>query len=169
MGMVSPESLEPACVLVRFMITKLSYLKLNKTRRFITRLAAAKKTADGLAGRQEKGNVMTSLGPTRIRTQTAPPTAGPAVVLVGALTGVLVWAALFQESLTPHALLSASSLLLFALAAAVALIAWRRPMPHRQFSYWDAAGALTFIGLCVAAAVEPERMIEIVAGTDRHP
>jgi hypothetical protein len=76
---------------------------------------------------------------------------------------------MFQESLSPHALLSASSLLLFTLAAIVALIAWQRPVPHRQFSYWDAAGALTLIGLCVAAAVEPEEMIRIVAGTDRHP
>jgi hypothetical protein len=112
---------------------------------------------------------MTSIGPTRIQTQTAPPTAGPAVVLTSALAGVLVWAALFQESLTPHALLSASSLLLFTLAAVVALIAWRRPVPERQFSYWDAAGALTLIGLLVAASVEPEQMIQIVAGTDRHP
>jgi hypothetical protein len=89
--------------------------------------------------------------------------------MVGALIGVLAWAAVFQESLSSHALLSASSLLLFLLAAVIAVIAWRRPVPHHQFSYWDAAGALTLVGLCVAATVEPEQMIRIVAGTDRHP
>jgi len=112
---------------------------------------------------------MTSIGPTRIRTEAAPPTAGPVVALAVALAGVLIWAAVFQESLTPHSLLSASSLLLFTLAALVALIAWRRPVPERAFSYWDAAGALTLIGLFVAASVDPEQMIRIVAGTDRHP
>ena len=49
----------------------------------------------------------------------------------------------------PNALAPAVSILLFVFAAAVALIAWLRPMPSRHFSYWDVAGALTFIGICV--------------------
>jgi hypothetical protein len=55
------------------------------------------------------------------------------------------------------------------MSAAVALTAWRQPMPARQFSYWDAAGVLTALGICVAAAVEPEQMVRLVAGTERSP
>jgi hypothetical protein len=42
---------------------------------------------------------------------------------------------------------------------------WRRPLPSRRFSYWDVAGALTFIGICMGATVEPGQMVELVAGT----
>jgi hypothetical protein len=51
----------------------------------------------------------------------------------------------------------------------VAMIAWQRPLPARQFSYWDAAGVLTVIGIVIAAAVEPEQMVRLVAGTSRSP
>jgi len=60
-------------------------------------------------------------------------------------------------------------MLLFVLAAAVALVAWRRPALGPRLTYWDVAGALTLSGLCVAAAVEPEQMVRLVAGTDRSP
>ena len=62
-----------------------------------------------------------------------------------------------------------SAPLFFIMAAAVALIAWQRPCRRRHFSYWDAAGILTVIGIGMAAAVEPEQMVRLVAGTDRSP
>ena len=34
-----------------------------------------------------------------------------------------------------------------------------------RLSYWDVAGVLIFIGICVAAAIEPEQMVRLVAGT----
>jgi hypothetical protein len=74
-----------------------------------------------------------------------------------------------QPSLSRDALLPATSTLLFVFAAVVALIAWRSPVPARQFTYWDAAGLLTLIGICAAAAVEPEQMVRLVAGTERLP
>ena len=53
---------------------------------------------------------------------------------------------------------------------AVALVAWRRPRRRGpRLTYWDVAGALTLIGICVAAAIEPEQMVRLVAGTDRTP
>ena len=106
------------------------------------------------------------LGTTRASEMAA---TGPTLVLAGALAIVLACAAVFQETLSPEALLPASCLLFFTLAAAIALIAWRQPLSSRGFSYWDAAGVLTLIGLCIAAAVEPEQMVGIVAGADHHP
>jgi hypothetical protein len=71
--------------------------------------------------------------------------------------------------LSDDALLPGLSFGFFILAAAVALIAWQRPLPARQFSYWDAAGVLTAIGIVITAAVEPEQMVRLVAGADRTP
>jgi hypothetical protein len=88
-------------------------------------------------------------------------------VLVGALAAVLTVTAVFRDSISNDALLPGLSTLFLLLAAAVALIAWRRPSPPRRFSYWDAAGVLTFIGICVAALIEPQQMPGLVAGADR--
>jgi uncharacterized membrane protein YfcA len=113
---------------------------------------------------------MTVTNPTRIpRAEALHPTTGPATALTGALAGALIFAAVFQSSLSPGALLSASSMLLFTFAAVIALIAWRRPVRGRQFTYWDAAGLLTLIGVCVGAAVEPEQMVRLVAGAEPRP
>ena len=52
---------------------------------------------------------------------------------------------------------------LFCMAAALALCALVRPHRDRVSpSYWDAAGALVFIGICVSALVEPEQMVRLV-------
>ena len=82
---------------------------------------------------------------------------------------MLTVGAVFHQTMSGDALLPGLSTLFFILAAAVALIAWQRPMPARHFSYWDAAGILTVIGIGMAAAVEPEQMVRLVAGADRSP
>jgi hypothetical protein len=74
-----------------------------------------------------------------------------------------------DQSLSKDHVLPGVSTLLFALAAAVALIAWRRPTRGPRLCYWDVAGVLTFIGICVAAAIEPDQMVRLVAGTDHSP
>jgi hypothetical protein len=94
-----------------------------------------------------------------------PSTSGPQIVFVGALAAAVATAAVLDQSLS----LPAVSTLLFVLAAAVALIAWRRPRRGPRLSYWDVAGVLTFIGICVAAAIEPDQMVRLVAGTDHSP
>jgi len=73
------------------------------------------------------------------------------------------------QSLSKDHVLPTVSTLLFVLAAAVALIAWRVPTREPRLSYWDVAGGLTFIGICVAAAIEPDQMVRLVAGTDHSP
>jgi len=95
------------------------------------------------------------------------PTTGPTIALTGALAAAAVFAAMLQPSLPHEALVPATVTLIFALAAGVALVAWLKPVPQRQFTYWDAAGVLTFIGICAAAMVEPEQMVQLVAGTER--
>jgi drug/metabolite transporter (DMT)-like permease len=101
------------------------------------------------------------------RTSTARPTTGPVLALAGALAATLTAAAMLQPSIPREAWVPAAATLLFVFAAAIALIAWLRPTPHRHFTYWDAAGVLTFIGICAAATVEPEQMVQLVAGAER--
>jgi hypothetical protein len=105
----------------------------------------------------------------RMRTRSSEPAIGPQLVLAGALAAVLTVGAVFRHAIPDDALLPALSFAFFILAAAVAMIAWQRPVPARQFSYWDAAGVLTAIGIVVAAAVEPEQMVRLVAGAGRTP
>jgi hypothetical protein len=103
------------------------------------------------------------IGTTRTPTR---PTTGPIVALTGALAGTLAVAAMLQPSVAREALVPLAASVIFLFAAAVALIAWLRPMSRRQFTYWDAAGVLTFIGICVSASVEPEQMVQLVAGAE---
>ena len=113
---------------------------------------------------------MTIINPIeRLRVRSLPSASGPHIVFAGALAAVVMAAAVLDPSLAKDHLLPATSMLLFVLAAAVALAAWRRPVRGPRLTYWDVAGALTLIGLCVAAAVEPEQMVRLVAGTDRTP
>ena len=104
-----------------------------------------------------------------IRAQSNEPAISPLLTLTGALAASLAVIALTHHRMPVDAVLPAVVLLFFILSATVALIAWRRPVPPRQFSYWDAAGVLTLLGVCVAASVEPEQMVRLVAGADRSP
>lgn len=99
----------------------------------------------------------------------ASPATGPHLVVVGAVAAVVTVAAIFHQTMADDVLLPAVTGLLFVLAALAALVAWQRPLPPRQFSYWDASGFLIFVGICFAAAIEPEQLVRIVAGSDRAP
>lgn len=101
-----------------------------------------------------------------IRTPTARPTTGPVIALTGALAGTLAVAAVLQPQVAREALVPLAATLIFLFATVVAGLAWLRPMSRRQFTYWDAAGVLTFIGICVSATVEPEQMVQLVAGAE---
>jgi len=95
------------------------------------------------------------------------PATGPALALTGALAATVAAAAMLQPQIAREALAPAIVTLLFVSAAVIALIAWLRPASPRRFNYWDAAGVLTFAGICAAATVEPEQMVQLVAGADR--
>ena len=76
---------------------------------------------------------------------------------------------MLDQSLSKDHVLPTVSTVLFVLAAAVALTAWRRPTRDPRLSYWDVAGILTFTGICVAAAIEPDQMVRLVAGIGHSP
>jgi hypothetical protein len=104
----------------------------------------------------------------RVR-RSSEPAVGPQLALLGSLAAVLTVGAVFHQTMSSDALIPGLSSLLFILAAAAALFAWQHPIPAQHFSYWDTAGLLTLIGIGMAAAVEPEQMVRLVAGTDRNP
>jgi hypothetical protein len=102
-----------------------------------------------------------SPGPWRL----GPPAAFAAAVLSAFAVMLLGAATLPRDVVVPL-----TSMLLFAVAGAVALVAWSHGRPSRQaqhVTYWDVAGALTFIGICAAALVDPDQLLRLVEGTQR--
>ncbi|MGC1938792.1 MAG: hypothetical protein WA697_11185, partial [Pseudolabrys sp.] len=63
-------------------------------------------------------------------------TSGPQIVFVGALAAAVATAAVLAQSLSKDHVLPTVSTLLFVLAAAVALVSWRRPTRGPRLSYW---------------------------------
>ena len=90
-------------------------------------------------------------------------------------TAVLVAFALPAAYALPRDLvLPAISILLFISAGLVALFAssdghlFEQVHATSQPTYWDVAGALTLIGICAAATVDPDQMVRLVEGVHRN-
>ena len=90
---------------------------------------------------------------------------GPqALFAAAAVAGFALWVAL-RALLSPDAVVPVVATVFLALAAVVGVIAWRRGrMNPDNVTYTDVAGALTLIGLCAAATIDPEQMVRLVAG-----
>ena len=74
------------------------------------------------------------------------------------------------RALPADLVLTLASASLFVLAAAIAGLAWQqRSRQHPGLSYWDVAGALTLIGICASALIEPEQMARVMIGTSQRP
>ena len=88
---------------------------------------------------------------------------GPRLGFAGAiLAGVAAWGA-SKAMLPPDAVMPFVSTLLLILAAAFAMIAWQqRAADPGDLTYTDVAGALTLIGLCAAATIDPDQMVRLV-------
>ena len=97
------------------------------------------------------------------------PTFGPHVAFATGLAIVIALLVTAVPLLSQDLVLPAVSTGFFVLAALVALLASQRPAQGPHLSYWDVAGGFTLIAIAVAALVEPDQMIRIVAGADRHP
>jgi hypothetical protein len=93
---------------------------------------------------------------------------GPRIALAASVIATVASAAIFYHSLPREALLAATVTFVFVLAAVVALFAWWDPVPRRQFTYWDAAGLLTLIGVMASAMLEPGDLARLVVDTERH-
>jgi hypothetical protein len=97
------------------------------------------------------------------------PVRGPDLAFASALFAAFgAWA--FGTYLLPaEFVLPFVVILLFVLACFAAMVALRRPARTEasRLSYWDVAGAITFVGICIAALVDPEHLVRLVESTDR--
>ncbi|HET7679507.1 MAG TPA: hypothetical protein VFK79_05165 [Xanthobacteraceae bacterium] len=90
---------------------------------------------------------------------------GPQTVFVAALMLAATAGIFGPRSFTPDMTLPIVATLLFASAAAASLLAWNHgATAQHHLTYWDVAGALTFIGIAIAALIDPEQMLRIVTG-----
>jgi len=88
---------------------------------------------------------------------------GPqALALLTLVLGFAAFAGLLWL-LPPPLILPAISVLLLSVAGGIAFVAWRRPKPHQsQLSYWDLAGAVTFVGIAAALLSEPDQALPLL-------
>jgi hypothetical protein len=94
---------------------------------------------------------------------------GPEVTFAASLVAALAAMAVSVATPPNDLVLPVVSTFCFVLAGLVALgaaIRWR--MPDRDPpAYWDVAGILTFIGICIAAPIDPEQMVRLAQGAHR--
>jgi uncharacterized membrane protein YfcA len=95
--------------------------------------------------------------------------AGSNLALIG--SGAVLTATLLVSVWTLPVQLVLPAVCIAALAAAcvVGLVAWRsRAANRRHPTYWDIAGALTFVGMCAAVLSEPDQVLPLlqVAASD---
>jgi hypothetical protein len=93
---------------------------------------------------------------------------GPFAVFAAAVVTAFAALMLCTAGLSRDLALPTVSVLFFAFAGVVALVAWRRELtPTGVVTYWDVAGALTFCGICAGALVEPDQVLRLVDGAQR--
>ena len=89
---------------------------------------------------------------------------GPELAFAGAtLAGFAAWVA-SSMTLPPGLIMPAVATLFLALAAALSVTAWRRKTDPNHVTYADVAGALTLIGICAAATIDPDQLVRLVGG-----
>ena len=95
------------------------------------------------------------------------PTFGPQVTFAASMLALFAALIVATQMLARDLVFSLVATALFLLACAISLIAWRlrTRTDHDGLTYWDVAGALTFIGICVAALIDPEQLVRLVAST----
>ena len=81
---------------------------------------------------------------------------------VAILACAVVWV-VSRRTLPPDAVMPAVSTVLLGFAALFGVIAWRRGrMDSANVTHADVAGALTLVGLCAAATIDPDQMVRLV-------
>ena len=96
---------------------------------------------------------------------------GPPITLAAAVLAAFCIGAMSSAAMPAGGFGVAAATLLFLMASAAALAAWITGRSPRGsgLTYWDVAGALTFIGICVASTVEPNEMVALIEAADRRP
>jgi uncharacterized membrane protein len=92
----------------------------------------------------------------------------PAIVFVLALLACLAASAFAISTQSRDVVMPLVSTLFFILAGLIALLAWtyHRASSQNQVTYWDVAGALVLIGICVSATIEPDQLVRLL---ERNP
>ena len=95
---------------------------------------------------------------------------GPQLTFAAAIfAGLTTWIVL-STTVTADLVVPIMATLSFGFAAALAVVAWLRFNENpARVTYADVAGAITLIGVCIAATIEPEQMLRIVAGDLARP
>jgi hypothetical protein len=105
----------------------------------------------------------TSLPAKEALLKATPKRADPRLLFGAALTLTIVVSAISSRLLPAGWTTPLAATLLFMLAGAIALLAWRRREGSAQHvNCWDVAGALTLIGICAAATIDPEQLVQLV-------
>ena len=84
---------------------------------------------------------------------------------VAILACAVVWV-VSTRMLPPDAVMPAVTTALLGFAALFGVTAWRRGrMDSTNVTHADVAGALTLVGLCAAATIDPDQMMRLVQAT----
>ena len=105
----------------------------------------------------------------RLGQRSRPGTRGPEVTFTAAVVTAFAALAACAAMFPADIVLPAVSTLLFVMACLVALVAWRsgHTRERSHVTYWDVAGALTLLGICVASQIDPDQMVRLVEGARR--
>jgi len=86
---------------------------------------------------------------------------GPPVILAGAVAVACAIGVYVANVHAPNMLLPTIATLFFGLAALIAAIAWNRTTTQ-SVNYRDVTGLLVLLGIGVAAAIEPDQMVQLL-------
>jgi hypothetical protein len=97
-------------------------------------------------------------------------TLGPQIAFAASMLALFAALIVATQLLARDLVLSLAASGLFLLAAVIALITWlrRTRTDNDSLTYWDVAGALTFIGICVAALIDSEQLVRVIASTQQE-
>jgi hypothetical protein len=93
---------------------------------------------------------------------------GPqAALTTSGLVAILVFA-LLRPVMSTDVLIPFIATLFFLMACVALHFALREvSVRSARLTYWDVSGLLTFAGICVAALIEPESLVRLIATGDR--
>ena len=95
--------------------------------------------------------------------ETRPSAIGPGHGFAFSVTVCFAAWALSRATLPPDLVMPVVATLFLGFAAAFGALAWWRGwMDAGDITYRDVAGALTLIGVCAAATIDPEQMMRLV-------
>ena len=98
------------------------------------------------------------------------PRIGPQLGFAAAAFASLAVGSGLIVTISAHLMMPVVATLLLALAAGFAAVAWRRrDEDPTRVTYADVAGALTLIGLCAAATIDPDQLARIVESDSTQP